>query len=55
MPKRTGVIIISDNIVAADAVGAKYLGKDPASIEHIKLAQKTGLGNADLNDIEILK
>jgi len=41
-------------LVAADAVGASYLGKNPLKIPHLKLAQEVGLGT-DLNRIEVLE
>ncbi|MEM1574490.1 MAG: DUF362 domain-containing protein [Nitrososphaerota archaeon] len=55
IPKELNVIILSNDLVAADAVGASYLGKNPLDIKHIKLAQEVGLGIADLNKIEIVK
>ncbi|MEM3406649.1 MAG: DUF362 domain-containing protein [Nitrososphaerota archaeon] len=55
IPKELNVIILSNDLVAADAVGASYLGKNPLDIKHIKLAQEIGLGIADLNKIEIVK
>ncbi|MEM1538158.1 MAG: DUF362 domain-containing protein [Candidatus Nezhaarchaeales archaeon] len=51
--KRYGLIIFSEDQVAADAVGASILGFDPLSIRHLKLAQERGLGVADLKRIEI--
>lgn len=54
-PKELGIVIFSDDLVAADAVGASYLGKDPMEVSHLKLAQKVGLGIADLNKIKIIK
>jgi uncharacterized protein (DUF362 family) len=54
-PKDVGVMIFSKDLVAADAVASSYIGKDPFSIEHLKLAQKVGLGIADLNKIEIVR
>lgn len=55
IPKELNVIVLSNDLVAADAVGASYLGKNPLDIKHIKLAQEIGLGIADLNKIEIVK
>ena len=52
-PKELNVMIFSEDLVAADAVGAKYLNKNPLSINHLKLAQQKKLGIADLNKIEI--
>jgi len=54
-PKEVGAIIVSEDLVAADAAGANILGYDPLSINHLKLAQSKGLGVADLNDIEIVE
>ncbi|MEM3530392.1 MAG: DUF362 domain-containing protein [Nitrososphaerales archaeon] len=52
--KEIGVMIFSNDLVAADAVGASYLGYDPISISHLKLAQDIGLGICDLDKIEIV-
>ncbi|MFX0096810.1 MAG: DUF362 domain-containing protein [Candidatus Hodarchaeota archaeon] len=54
-PKEVGVIIVSKDLVAADAVGANLLGYDPLSISHLRLAQSRGLGTADLNKIKIIE
>lgn len=54
-PKKMGVIIVSNDLVAADAVAASLLGFDPLSIAHIKLAAEVGLGVSDLTKIKIIK
>ena len=54
-PKKCGVMIFSEDLAAADAVGTKILGYDPLSINHLKLAQDNGLGVADLRKVEILE
>ena len=54
-PKEVGILIFSEDLVAADAVGTSYLGKNPLKIPHLKLAQEVGLGIADLNRIEVLE
>ncbi|MEM2843469.1 MAG: DUF362 domain-containing protein [Candidatus Bathyarchaeia archaeon] len=54
-PKRLNVIIFSEDLVAADAVAAAYLGINPFSIRYLRLAQEAGLGTADLNKIKIVK
>lgn len=54
-PKKIGVMIFSQDLVAADTIGAKYLGKDPEKISHIKLAKKIGLGRMDLDKIEVIE
>ncbi len=49
---RYGVMLVSEDLVAADAVGSQILGVDPLSVPHIKLAQEKGLGTARLEEIE---
>lgn len=51
--KKFGVMIFSEDPVAADAVGAKILGVEPSSVRHLKLAQEAGLGVCDLKRIEV--
>ena len=50
---RYDLLIFSEDLVAADAVGANTLGLDPLSVPHIKLAQDKGLGIARLEEIEL--
>ncbi|UCD08942.1 MAG: DUF362 domain-containing protein [Dehalococcoidales bacterium] len=49
-----GLLIISNDFVAADSVSARIMGLDPAEIEYIMLAEKAGLGTANIDEIEIL-
>jgi len=49
-----GLLIISNNCVAADSVCARIMGLDPAEIEYIMLAEKAELGTANIDEIEIL-
>jgi len=52
-PKKIGVIIGSDDALAADLVVAKAMGKSPSSIAYLKLAMKEKLGDFDsINIIE---
>lgn len=51
--KDLGVIIVSTDPVAADAVGAKILGFEPKTIRHLQIAESKGMGNADLKNIRI--
>jgi uncharacterized protein (DUF362 family) len=53
--RKFGVMIFSEDPVAADAVGAKILGLDPLTVPHLKLAQEAGLGTCDLKRIEVVK
>ncbi|MCE5239611.1 DUF362 domain-containing protein [bacterium] len=58
-PKGPGVveqldtICVSPNIVAVDAYGARLLGHDPLSIPHLAMAAAAGLGEAELNKIQM--
>ncbi|MFO7966663.1 MAG: DUF362 domain-containing protein [Archaeoglobaceae archaeon] len=54
-PHELEKIIISTDLVAADAIGATYLQRDPLSIGHLKLAEENGLGIADPQRIEIVE
>ena len=38
-----GRLVVANNVVAADATGARLLGFDPRAIEHLRLAAETGL------------
>ena len=46
-------LIISEDIVAADAAGAKLLGFEPKSVDHIRIAAEMGLGRLDLDKLKI--
>ena len=45
--------LLSRDIVAADAAAAKLFGLDPASVTHVALAAKAGLGRMDLAALDI--
>ncbi len=53
--KKFGVMIFSEDPVAADAVGARILGFNPLSIRHLKLAQEAGHGVGDIKKIEMVE
>jgi uncharacterized protein (DUF362 family) len=46
-------LMLSTDWVAIDAAGAKMLGKEPGSIEHIALAADMGIGKMDLSTMNI--
>ena len=46
-------LIVSRDIVAADAASAKLFGLDPATVNHIKYASEMNVGNMDLNKLNI--
>jgi uncharacterized protein (DUF362 family) len=45
--------IIAENMVVADTAAAKLIGKDPAQIGHIRMADEMGLGSMDLSNLKI--
>jgi uncharacterized protein (DUF362 family)/Pyruvate/2-oxoacid:ferredoxin oxidoreductase delta subunit len=49
-----GLILASDNAVALDAVIATMMGLEPARLRFLQKAQEAGLGNYDLNTIELI-
>ncbi len=57
---RTGVPYVKDyiaasaDLVALDALCAKMLGYDPMSIGHVRMAHEQGLGNADLDSVDLV-
>lgn len=52
-PVRTDLLLVSDNTVAADALGAMIMGFSPRSIKHLAVAEKAGLGPLSTADMEI--
>ena len=52
--EKLGVLIGSDDTVAADAVGAHVMGVDPREVEHLLLAAEDGWGEIDLERIETI-
>jgi sugar phosphate isomerase/epimerase/uncharacterized protein (DUF362 family) len=53
-PVRTDTITVADNVVAADLLGARLLGIDPAEVFYLQEAIERGLGPASLEEVEIL-
>ena len=49
-----GVLVITTDPVAADAVGCRIMGMDPSSVPFIRMAEEAGLGNARPEKIELL-
>lgn len=49
-----GLILASDNAVALDAVIATMMGCDPARLRYLQKAKEVGLGDYDLEAIEII-
>jgi uncharacterized protein (DUF362 family)/Pyruvate/2-oxoacid:ferredoxin oxidoreductase delta subunit len=53
-PKPAGVILISEDCVAADTVMAAICGIKPEIVDTLTVAKKRGLGNGSLADIEVV-
>jgi uncharacterized protein (DUF362 family) len=51
--KPLDLVITGKDGLAVDAVCATLMGFDPKNIKHLRLAHEKGLGNWDLNNIEI--
>jgi Pyruvate/2-oxoacid:ferredoxin oxidoreductase delta subunit len=49
-----GLILASDNAVAMDAVIATMMGCDPGRLRFLQKAKKVGLGDYDLDTIELI-
>lgn len=45
--------ILSADIVAADSASSRMLGRNPADVEHIRLAAEAGFGEIDLTKLKI--
>jgi uncharacterized protein (DUF362 family) len=52
-PVKRNLVLVADNTVAADALGARLMGFSPQSIKHIAVAEKARLGSTKLEDVEI--
>lgn len=49
-----GLLIVSRDIVATDAVGCALMGIDPAEVKTVTLGNEAGLGESDLTRIDII-
>jgi len=52
-PIKPGLLIAGTDPVSVDAVTATIMGRDPKEIEHIRIAWELGLGEIELDKIEI--
>lgn len=46
-------LILSTDMVAADAAAAKIFGSEPSDIQYIKIAHEMGVGNMNLDELKI--
>jgi uncharacterized protein (DUF362 family)/NAD-dependent dihydropyrimidine dehydrogenase PreA subunit len=52
--RNIGLILVSDNAVALDAVIATMMGCDPGRLRFLQRAKEAGLGDYDLDSIEVI-
>jgi uncharacterized protein (DUF362 family) len=52
-PFDLGLVIVSDDAIAADVVSTQIVGLDPREVDHIRLTAERGWGSLELDDIEI--
>jgi ferredoxin len=52
--RHIGLILASDNAVAVDAVMASMMGCDPGRLRFLQKAREVGLGDYDLDTIEVI-
>ncbi len=53
--EKPGELIVSTDMVAADAYCCGLLGKTPQDVSHIMLAAEAGVGTADVNSLNIAR
>jgi uncharacterized protein (DUF362 family) len=53
-PVKSGLIIAGRNMVSTDAVASLVMDVDPMTVTHIQLAEKRGLGTANIHEIELM-
>ena len=53
-PKIANLLLASGDMVSIDAIASKIMGFDPFKIKKLSLAHEMGLGNADLQKIDII-
>ena len=52
--RNIGLVLASDNAVALDAVIATLMGVEPGRLRFLQKAKEAGLGNYELNSIEVI-
>jgi uncharacterized protein (DUF362 family) len=54
-PKIPGIIVAGTDTVAVDTVTATIMDHDPSTVDHIRIAGELGLGETDIDRIEIVE
>ena len=50
---KTNLVLMSDNLLAADGLGARIMGFSPRKVKHLAVAEQAGIGSLSLEDAEI--
>ena len=50
---KTNLLLIADNPLVADGLGARTMGFSPQKVKHLAVAEKAGIGSLRLEDAEI--
>ena len=53
-PKPMGLVVAGSDGLAVDAVCCNIMGIDPMKVKHLRLAAEKGLGNIDLQNIDLM-
>ena len=53
-PKELGIIVVGNNPISVDALCAKIMGYEPRDIKHLARAYDLGIGEIDIDRIEVL-
>ena len=53
-PKRLDLVVVGTNTVEVDSVCTKIMGFDPREVKHIVNASRMGIGQMDIEKIDIL-
>jgi len=51
---KMGIVVASEDIVAADGIASKIMGFNPKKIDHIRFAWKSGIGTLDFRKIKVV-
>jgi uncharacterized protein (DUF362 family) len=52
-PRNAGLVVVSQDPVAADAVASRLMGFSPQDIPHLRLISERGMGEIDLSKLRI--
>jgi uncharacterized protein (DUF362 family) len=53
VPIRMNLLLTANNVVSLDATACRIVGIDPSMVEHLRLAEKDGVGPIDEKEIQV--